>query len=77
MLLDIIPRLVHFSKHNVSETGFYLRLQIKPIQLGPIDGPSPYPRTPVPAPRWGIQAKHSTNHLWELRKIVAVIGVRR
>jgi hypothetical protein len=28
---------LYFSKHNVSETGFCLRLQVKPIQLGPID----------------------------------------
>jgi hypothetical protein len=25
------------AKHNVSEIGFYLRLQVKPTQLGPID----------------------------------------
>jgi hypothetical protein len=35
-------RPVYFSKHNVSETGFCLRLQAKPIQLGPIDTASPY-----------------------------------
>jgi hypothetical protein len=27
--------LFYFSKHNVSETGFCLRLQVKPTQLGP------------------------------------------
>jgi hypothetical protein len=32
---------VYFSKH-VSETGFCLRLLVKPIQLGPIDRASPY-----------------------------------
>jgi hypothetical protein len=57
---------VYFSKHNVSETGFCLRLQVKPTQLGTIDRASPYLRTPVPAPRWGIWARHSTNHLREL-----------
>jgi hypothetical protein len=31
--------------HRVSETGFCLRLQVKPTQLGPIDGASPYLRT--------------------------------
>jgi hypothetical protein len=48
MLLDGIHllslsknRLVYFSKHNVSETGFRLRLQVKPTQLGPIDKASP------------------------------------
>jgi hypothetical protein len=33
---------LYFSKHNVSETGFCLRLHVKPTQLGPIDGASPY-----------------------------------
>jgi hypothetical protein len=33
---------VYFSKHNVSETEFCLRLQVKPTQLGPIDRASPY-----------------------------------
>jgi hypothetical protein len=46
-------RPVYFSKHNVSETGFFLRLQVKPTQFGPIDRASAYLRTPVPAPRWG------------------------
>jgi hypothetical protein len=35
-------RPVYFSKHNVSETGFCLRVQVKPIQLGLIDRASPY-----------------------------------
>jgi hypothetical protein len=56
------------SPNNVSDTGFCLRLQVKPTQFGPIDGASPYLRKLVRAPRWGIQAKHSTNHLRELRK---------
>jgi hypothetical protein len=50
MFLDIIRRPVfilkhcpvYITKHNVSETGFCLRLQVKPIQLGRIDRPSPY-----------------------------------
>jgi hypothetical protein len=46
-------RRVYFSTHNVSETGFCLRLQVEPTQLGPIDRATPYLRTPVPAPRWG------------------------
>jgi hypothetical protein len=68
MFLDISHRPVCSTKHNVSETGFCLRLHLKPTQLGPIDRASPYLRTPVPAPRWGIQAKYSTNHLRKLRK---------
>jgi hypothetical protein len=46
-------RLVYFSKHNVSETGFRLRFQVKPTQLGPIDRASPHLRTPVSLSRWG------------------------
>jgi hypothetical protein len=51
---------VYFSKHNFSETGFCLCFQVKPTQLGPIDRASPYLRTPIQAPRWGIpsQAQH-------------------
>jgi hypothetical protein len=48
-----------FSKHNVSETGFCLRLQVKPTQLGLIDRASPYLRTPIPARRWGIRQSGS------------------
>jgi hypothetical protein len=59
-------------QHNVSETGFCLLLQVKPAQLGPIDRASPYLRTPVLAPGWGIQAKHSTNHLRELRQNIEI-----
>jgi hypothetical protein len=51
MFLDIIHRPVYISIHNVSETGFCLRFQVKPTQLGPIDNVSPYLRTPIPAPR--------------------------
>jgi hypothetical protein len=32
------------TKNNVSEIGFYLRPQVKPTQLGPIDRASPYLR---------------------------------
>jgi hypothetical protein len=42
MFLDIIHRPLYISKHNVSETGFCLRLQVKPTQLSPIDTASPY-----------------------------------
>jgi hypothetical protein len=66
MFLDTLHRPVYISKHNVSETGFCLRLQVKPTQLGTIDRASPCLPTSVPAPRQGIQAKHSTNHLREL-----------
>jgi hypothetical protein len=35
-------------RNNISETGFCLRLQVKPTQLGPLDRTSPYLRTAVP-----------------------------
>jgi hypothetical protein len=66
--LDIIRRPFYFSKRNVSETRFCLSFQLKPTQLGPIDRAGHYLRTPVAATRSGIRAKHSTNHLRELRK---------
>jgi hypothetical protein len=34
--MDIIHRPVFYLKHNVSETGFCLRLQVDPTQMGPI-----------------------------------------
>jgi hypothetical protein len=37
-----------YLKHNVSENGFCLRLQVEPTQLGPIARASPYLRTPAP-----------------------------
>jgi hypothetical protein len=59
MLLDIIHRPIYFSKHNVSETGLFLRLQVKPTQLGPVDRASPYLRVPIPAPSWVYKASTS------------------
>jgi hypothetical protein len=55
-VLDIIHRPVsikkhrpvYITKHNVSEAGFCLHLQVKPTQLGPIHRASPYLQTPVP-----------------------------
>jgi hypothetical protein len=42
MFLDVIHSPVYISKHNISETGFCFRLQVKPTQLGPIDRTSTY-----------------------------------
>jgi hypothetical protein len=63
MFLDINNRPVFIQntalfifQNNVSETGLCLRLQVERTQLGPSDRASPYLRTPVPAPGWGIQA---------------------
>jgi hypothetical protein len=36
-ILDIIHRPVFYIKHDVSDTGFCLRLQAKPTQMGPIE----------------------------------------
>jgi hypothetical protein len=36
-VVDIIHGLVFYLKHSISETGFYLRLQMEPIQSGPMD----------------------------------------
>jgi hypothetical protein len=36
-ILDIIDRFVFYLKHDVSEIVFFLRLQVEPTQLGPID----------------------------------------
>jgi hypothetical protein len=47
MFLDINSRPVFYLKHNVSETGFCLRLQVKPTQLGPIDRTSPGPQLQI------------------------------
>jgi hypothetical protein len=59
IFLDIVHRFVssknrpvYFSKHIFSETGFCLRLQVKPTQLGPIDRTSPYLRTKVQTRRY-------------------------
>jgi hypothetical protein len=44
--LSIVSSLSKIStKYNVSEIEFYLRPQVKPTQLGPIDKASPYLRT--------------------------------
>jgi hypothetical protein len=47
MLLDIIQHPI-FVKNNVLETGFCLRLQVKPSQLGPVDRAGPYLWTHAP-----------------------------
>jgi hypothetical protein len=52
LLLSRTPSCL-FYKHNVSGTGLYLRFQVRPTQLGPVDRASPYLRTSVPIPRWG------------------------
>jgi hypothetical protein len=35
-ILEFIYRPVFYSKHNVSETGFYLSVQVVSPQLGPV-----------------------------------------
>jgi hypothetical protein len=41
------PSSCLYLKHNVSETGLCLCLQVEPTQLGSIDRASPYLRTPA------------------------------
>jgi hypothetical protein len=36
-ILDIIHRPVFYLKRNVSEIGFYSRLQVEPTQVGPME----------------------------------------
>jgi hypothetical protein len=64
------------TKHNVSEIGFYLRLQVKPTQLGPIDRASPYLRTPVSVPKLGIKSQDNTIHQWELRQFLNFVNLK-
>jgi hypothetical protein len=73
MFLDITHRPVYISKHDVSETGFCLRLHVKPTQLGPINRATHYLRATLSAPRLGMQAKHNTNHLRELRRNIKIL----
>jgi hypothetical protein len=40
-MLDIIHRPARYLKHDVSETGFCLRLQVVSTQLGPMRRASP------------------------------------
>jgi hypothetical protein len=44
----ILSIFLFLFKTHVSETGFCLHLQVKPIQLGPTDRASPYLQTPAP-----------------------------
>jgi hypothetical protein len=39
-ITDIVHRLVFYLKHEVSETGFCLRLQEESTKLGPIEMPA-------------------------------------
>jgi hypothetical protein len=45
--LYLKTRSPYFSKHNVSETGLCLCLQVKPTQLSPVDRVSPHLRTKI------------------------------
>jgi hypothetical protein len=54
MFLDITRRPVYISKHDVSETGFCLRLQVKSSNLGPIDRANLYLQTRIQSPKLRI-----------------------
>jgi hypothetical protein len=36
-ILDTIHRHVFYLKHDVSETGFWIRLHVEPTEVGPVD----------------------------------------
>jgi hypothetical protein len=46
-VLNIIHPTVLSLKHKVSKTGFWLRLQVEPTQMGPIDRANLCLRTPA------------------------------
>jgi hypothetical protein len=53
MFLDIIHGPVYIPEHNVSEARFFLRLQVKPFKLDPVETASPYlslPKLPQAPP---------------------------
>jgi hypothetical protein len=52
-----------YWKHNVSATGFCLRLQEEPTQLGRIDRASPYLRTPAQKQNLEIRFKERKYNL--------------
>jgi hypothetical protein len=37
IIVDIMYRLVFYLKDGVKEAGFCIRLQVEPIQFGPMD----------------------------------------
>jgi hypothetical protein len=45
LFLSKTPSCLYISKHSVSETGLFVRLQVKPTLLGPIDRAIPCLRT--------------------------------
>jgi hypothetical protein len=48
VLTIIVHRPVYYLRRNVTETGFCLRLQVKPTQLGPINRASRFLLTTTP-----------------------------
>jgi hypothetical protein len=66
VFLDIHFYVLFNLKHNVSENGFCLRLQVRSTELAPIDRASLYFRTW--ATKQNIQTKQRIKHLRELKK---------
>jgi hypothetical protein len=48
IILEIVHPSVVYLKHDVSETGFCLRLEVIPTQLSPIDRASIWTSAPTP-----------------------------
>jgi hypothetical protein len=49
-ILDIIHRPAFYLKHDVSETEWCIRLQVKSTQLGPIGTEDSLPKTNMAEP---------------------------
>jgi hypothetical protein len=58
-------RSVYLSKHSVSETGFCLRLQVRPTQLGPID------IVPISGDLWVKETDDTSSGLVQMWAILA------
>jgi hypothetical protein len=42
IILDIIYRSIFYLKHDISEAGLCLRLEVEPTEFGPVGRASPY-----------------------------------
>jgi hypothetical protein len=63
-IVDIIHRPAFYLKHDVSDTGFCLRLQVEPTHVGPIDRASVWPRKPATTRIVFIKSTQAVNESW-------------
>jgi hypothetical protein len=67
-VLDIIHRPITYSKDDVSDTGFCLRLQVEPTQVGPIERTSFYrSRSYFTTDDLSVSVSWYQAPLWDLR----------